>query len=321
MILYKYCSLETALRIIESSKIKLNIPSYFNDPYDSLCNITQIIADKKDFNTLYESIMQKTNHKFVLDEASLNKAYNDSSIFYVKDMFSITCFSEVCDEILMWSHYAARHNGVCLAFDFNSDICKKIKKCQYIYPTKGFSVTNLEDATVIKARNWHYEKEWRYIEKREAPFAQEQLRMMNSRVKAIHANKNLNEWHALVQRERQQIKNNYIHYLNIAPVAVYLGCRYANLPLAGRENIILNYKVPVLQPNGEVIDGLHLVTEYKHATLLKLCKERKMNVHQMNMQHDKFGLVANMNVDIDKLINQIENTKYCTSKNIDLFNF
>ncbi len=39
--IYKYCSIETAIKIVESGGILLNHPNNFNDPYDSKFEVNE----------------------------------------------------------------------------------------------------------------------------------------------------------------------------------------------------------------------------------------------------------------------------------------
>lgn len=49
--LYKYCSLDTAIKILESNSVILNNPDSFNDPFDSYLIPTKK-SEKESFNLL-----------------------------------------------------------------------------------------------------------------------------------------------------------------------------------------------------------------------------------------------------------------------------
>jgi hypothetical protein len=84
-----------------------------------------------------------------------------------------TCFSEVNDNILLWSHYADGHRGICLEFDTSSLLFSKARKVYYsldfptIDPVKflyGSHDEKVEEGIkplFTKYENWSYEKEWR----------------------------------------------------------------------------------------------------------------------------------------------------------------
>ncbi|HEU4472929.1 MAG TPA: DUF2971 domain-containing protein, partial [Flavisolibacter sp.] len=84
---------------------------------------------------------------------------------YVK----ICCFSENNDSTLMWSHYADNHKGICIEYDFeNVDSLRPFLQ-PIIYTNEIFSIGTFEEltshkkigSTLIKSKDWEYEKEWR----------------------------------------------------------------------------------------------------------------------------------------------------------------
>lgn len=80
------------------------------------------------------------------------------------------CFSEYPNNILMWSHYAKNHTGICLKFLNNSNtLFKYAQKVHYTrkYPKKNYFSVNDNNyyrySVLTKAVQWKYEKEWRLI--------------------------------------------------------------------------------------------------------------------------------------------------------------
>ena len=107
---------------------------------------------------------------------------------HINDNFAITCFSKKSDEILMWSHYANKHTGFCVEYDFSK--CTNwaalitlfpviYSKSRPHFPMSIFEQSNnFKDITVkegndsiislirlllIKSDIWSYEEEWRII--------------------------------------------------------------------------------------------------------------------------------------------------------------
>ncbi|NNU94798.1 DUF2971 domain-containing protein [Geobacillus sp. NFOSA3] len=91
----------------------------------------------------------------------------------------ISCFSEINNSILMWSHYAGGHTGFCVEYDFKQLGPKDILT-RLLYPViytdklldmaKYFSVEKDEFnifvgtyAAITKSLEWSYEKEWRLV--------------------------------------------------------------------------------------------------------------------------------------------------------------
>jgi hypothetical protein len=74
-----------------------------------------------------------------------------------------------CDSILMWSHYASNHEGICLEFDVRGSECSYLKPVSYAdsYPVARIAdLVNDRDALMdvmvyTKSSHWAYEQEWR----------------------------------------------------------------------------------------------------------------------------------------------------------------
>ena len=105
----------------------------------------------------------------------------------VNSNFAISCFSEYPSNVLMWSHYAGKHSGFCVEYDFT-----KIKNLDYVIrlmpvsyseqrqfvPLQILDYSDLENIKVSsdykatveimllllgKSDIWAYEREWRLI--------------------------------------------------------------------------------------------------------------------------------------------------------------
>ena len=90
--------------------------------------------------------------------------------------FKICSFSTIFDSILMWAHYAKSHTGFCIEYNSLEVEMKKNIIFPILYKEKLLDITNaamLEEekrnntylikATLIKSKEWEYEKEWRLI--------------------------------------------------------------------------------------------------------------------------------------------------------------
>ena len=156
-ILYKYSSIDDAVKIIESKKMKITKPTNINDPFDcTIPNIDfsfkeienyffikinnfmnkmgqQILNEnKKDYNNFISELKTDFRNSFNTDLLSellsMRKDWNTSI-----DEYKILCLSKSNKNILMWSHYAQKHNGIVLGFDFNKDkaIYKRLQPVKY----------------------------------------------------------------------------------------------------------------------------------------------------------------------------------------------
>lgn len=136
IILYKFCSLESkrhlqyVRNIIVNRELFFSDPATFNDPYD--CNIG-----------LHLRVHLKT--------------------------CGVLCFSTSnCDMILMFSHYADRHRGVCLQFEIDDDDTNDEispffgRRVDYQKKIPIFNSSNDAHTTLLtKYKKWKYEQEYR----------------------------------------------------------------------------------------------------------------------------------------------------------------
>jgi len=168
-------------------------PYLLNDPFDCSIPFTLDGTDEE-----YQELFEELNS--MLPEPKLDKIREFESSFltndkidsafinYVKEAqlrenknkiidtvgeIGVACFSARLDSILMWSHYADRHIGLCLEFDTNyppfSDP-EKLHRLIYSnsYPRllliATFQSSNMPfDPLVTKSKDWEYEEEWRFI--------------------------------------------------------------------------------------------------------------------------------------------------------------
>ncbi|KRB93668.1 DUF2971 domain-containing protein [Sphingomonas sp. Root720] len=89
--------------------------------------------------------------------------------------FGVVSFAESCQNILMWSHYAHNHSGVCLEFATAHVPFKGAGKVVYdvnrpVFRPLDIDRTNLMERILLrKADFWEYEQEWRCIQIKEGP--------------------------------------------------------------------------------------------------------------------------------------------------------
>lgn len=147
----------------------------FNDPFDCVVpNLSQI--DKK---ILRQWVSKQVEREFpsyssaeksvmigkMMSDESLNKP--QETIQSKVDKAGIACFSTVRDDILMWSHYADKHAGLCLKFDGSSerDFFGEAQPVEYDdytpLPLDKDSSSQIKRAIFTKSKHWSYEKEYR----------------------------------------------------------------------------------------------------------------------------------------------------------------
>ena len=160
---------------LNKNVVGLSSPSDFNDPYDSIPILNKYlenINNKKDIKNFEEIMYNEIVN--ILNNHTQN--------------LGITSFTE-CDytNVLMWSHYANSHEGYCIEYDL-SNLKINENNSNYLYPifytkeiydltkyiflflksqayhTKEINIANyITLATLFKAKDWAYEKEWRLV--------------------------------------------------------------------------------------------------------------------------------------------------------------
>ncbi|SIQ57206.1 Protein of unknown function [Bacillus cereus] len=112
------------------------------------------------------------------------KEEGNKELLEMNEMFQkgtlISCFSEVNDSILMWSHYATNHTGFCIEYNFKkvgieNPLTRLLQPVIYkdeMFDIAGYFLEARENigrfnnligtyAAIIKSTEWSYEKEWR----------------------------------------------------------------------------------------------------------------------------------------------------------------
>ncbi|MGV3588106.1 MAG: DUF2971 domain-containing protein [Adhaeribacter sp.] len=180
-IFYKYVSIDDAKLILENKTLMFSNPSKFNDPLDCYEGIIKFDYTKMELKKLAEQHVKPALKPLRRKEkrAYLKKFVNHPTHFVDQQMgillemkmkLGVCCFSEVYDNILMWSHYAKNHTGVCIGFDL-----PVIQQDLYgLYPvmykdkiTRITRTMDYNDAMLMwvlsKASDWSYEREIRAV--------------------------------------------------------------------------------------------------------------------------------------------------------------
>ena len=198
----KNCKPENFDFVIKSAPrdMKINIE---NKPDSFMSDNTESTLDLFDFLNMFSKSLSGNNFndmqldeiKKMLNEAS--KKILESSRRIISEQFRITCLSERMDSPLMWSHYANKHYGFCLEYDFTSTITQVrypdlIFAQLFLFPVyysekrpslskslfSGKSrlaylknkklppdfLKNLIYGLLFKSKDWAYEKEWRIFQ-------------------------------------------------------------------------------------------------------------------------------------------------------------
>jgi len=186
--LYKYqpYNIQT-LDNLKNRQLWFSKPNRFNDPFDCHINYDLELLTESDWNRIYVNmkelwIGENDEHKKDIKEKYFrNNVHNNEFIDQVKKLAmevindeiekrfwqsGIACFSEIVNDVLMWSHYANGHRGFCLEFDTNFMPFSKALPVKYSELLPNLAEKDLEDEILIelattKSKGWSYEKEWR----------------------------------------------------------------------------------------------------------------------------------------------------------------
>lgn len=162
-------------------------PVAFNDPFDCAPHFS-LEASQSDLYSYYERLIRKyeaaPNRALIRAEARrrLRDPTSDPrrpenmaefvSMYRraVTDKVGMLCVSATGTDILMWSHYADSHRGVCFVFDGSAETFANAHPVNYsprrpeVNPIKHTYEQMLDAALFTKSDHWSYEKEWRLVQ-------------------------------------------------------------------------------------------------------------------------------------------------------------
>lgn len=171
-----------------------NLISMSASPNKTEGKILDIMSSEDDLLRKITEISNLIGHP--IDENSIKKVYDSFEIgtkqihTEICKTFGVSCFTERSDNMLMWAHYADKHTGVCVEYNFgklfsgNQNLLLfpvNYTKRRPIIPLEkvvDFSEGNLTiineklnlllpdimKSLISKSDIWQYEKEWRLIQ-------------------------------------------------------------------------------------------------------------------------------------------------------------
>ena len=122
---YKYFTINDDLKnTLKEGYLWFSRPSDFNDPFDCATNLVDYSNAQSYVKKLVESRFSHLPRKerrakgqeITKDGAKITMAYEQVAKKITQQM-GICCLTTKNDDILMWSHYANKHKGLCLSFD------------------------------------------------------------------------------------------------------------------------------------------------------------------------------------------------------------
>jgi hypothetical protein len=139
--------------------------------WDSRFATQREFLEEKKAVGLYVDQDGRPNERFKKEVIGGVKDANDRFVAKAKG-YGVCCFSASCSDILMWSHYADGHRGLCLEFDSRCFPPDKVFQVNYseCYPSLPPEVATLDrplqfdklmELLTTKSKHWEYEEEWR----------------------------------------------------------------------------------------------------------------------------------------------------------------
>ena len=165
---------------IQNNRLWYSAPIRFNDVFDSDFPI--------DREAIFKSFLSQVPGgrgvragspmwKQLRSEMPRNVKEFKDCLNQVRSTTGVACFSESFDSLLMWSHYAQNHQGMCVEYEllkFNSEL--GFSPVPVVYSNKrvqlsSLNINSIENSTLeflimcltSKSTEWSYENEWRII--------------------------------------------------------------------------------------------------------------------------------------------------------------
>ncbi len=157
----------------ENFMLKASMYGEFNDPFDLVLGSYGASLSGEDRSAFYDAMPE-----YMRDPAYYDESYLDIQAG-ARASLSIMCFTKTFKNILMWSHYANNHTGLCVGYDYNSSFFHNKYSCSYsnnVGEIKKIEYTNDRPKYIIptdlvnntsdwfkKSKDWKYEKEYRIL--------------------------------------------------------------------------------------------------------------------------------------------------------------
>lgn len=157
--LYKYRSLEgDSFKYTQAIFVRRNIylakVDQFNDPFEGKFRLHSEPENGDAYARILNGLIEKGLGLLASGRVSSNAR--------------LCSLSASREDVLMWSHYAAAHTGICIEFDTTVE-GSPFRDCKKVEYRPEFNVIEdtlegvVERAVLVKAKQWEYEEEWRLI--------------------------------------------------------------------------------------------------------------------------------------------------------------
>lgn len=195
--LYKYMSMEgdklgRVRDVLCNHHVYCSAAKWFNDPFD-LRPVFDLQAPNKAMRKGLERTAKRlephlsraerrAKSRQMLKEslgarclADTQASFEEGMATFLTEKVGVLCLTTKSDDILMWSHYADAHRGVCLEFEVGENFAGEAQKVRYsndrvpIVPYVDDTANAMSKALLTKSSHWSYEDEWRYLRVKHGP--------------------------------------------------------------------------------------------------------------------------------------------------------
>jgi hypothetical protein len=178
-------------QVVVENKIYFPPAKFFNDPFD-LHPVFDLAAPRhvqrkdyerlsKKFDGLGRAERRKEARRVMKTSMApkniraTTRAIQDQHARVITESVGVLCVCRKGDDILMWSHYADSHRGLCLEFDGMSRFMAHAQEVKYSKtrePIRPYFETQeqmMEKALLTKSDRWAYEDEYRLLRYKDGP--------------------------------------------------------------------------------------------------------------------------------------------------------
>jgi hypothetical protein len=142
MLVYQFLSAENAISDISLRRLRISRYAELNDPFE-----------------LFGATLAAKEHRKML--RAWRKEFNEKN--------GLLCFSKNWHSPMLWSHYAAKHRGICLVFALADEISNTVsyspERIEVRFfsgkPAEGLDPSFIKALQVTKYEHWAYEQEVR----------------------------------------------------------------------------------------------------------------------------------------------------------------
>lgn len=181
-ILYKYRSLSLnnnwVERIFSHNELYFSTPIGFNDPFDCMVELSKegSFEDIDKYTNKLIKNYRLSNYSGTHPHLDLKKIDIREIQSQIMKSIGVYSLSTARDNILMWSHYADCHRGICIGFfagpeDYFFRRSQEIKYRDEYPKTSLFDddMKKMESSILTKSIHWEYEREFRVIDYQTGP--------------------------------------------------------------------------------------------------------------------------------------------------------